>query len=208
MPQITEKVEKATPQQDWLQLAFDTLALQTFTFAPFATDGGLRAELRQTLVTYGYSIGGRRGRNHFRVHLKDIEGGIAQHTVFVHPHAYKDAPAALGTLSHAVCELGALIVEHDKRFLIAPTGRCATYRNSLTHPGIIAAIKRLPLLLPPFPAATFSPPTETQKSRLRLYLCHCAGPIGKARVASDSWRQMCTVCHNPYLLQSPKERPQ
>lgn len=203
---MPDQTKKATPQQDWLQLAFDSLALQTFTFAPFATDEALRTELRQTLVTYGYSIGGRRGRNHFRVHLKDIEGGIAQHTVFIHPHAYKDAPAALGTLSHAVCELGAMIV--TKQTVIALSGHYTTYRNALTHPGIIAAMKRLPLLLPPFPAATFSPPTETQKSRLRLYLCRCVGPIGKARVASDSWRQMCSVCHHPYLLQFPKERPQ
>jgi hypothetical protein len=198
-----------TPQQDWLQLAFDTLALQTFTFAPFATDSELRTELASTLVTYGYSIGGRRGHNHFRVHLKDIEGGIAQHTVFVHPHAYKDAPAALGTLSHAVCDLGSLIWEKANPIEFKKCGpRYTTYRNLLIHPSIIAAIKRLPLLLPPFPAATFAPPVETQRSRLRLYLCHCVGPIGKARVASDSWVQMCTICHHPYLLQSPKERPQ
>jgi hypothetical protein len=205
--------DKQTPQQDWLQLAFDTLALQTFTFSPFSDDSWVRGELSKALVTYGYSIGGRRGHSPYRVHLEG--DGILQHTVFVHPHAYENALETLAVLQLAVCDLGAKIWEKahpdatdpDSRGSVQKLGpRFATYRSKTTHPSIMAAVKRLPLLLPPFPAAGFCPPGLKQKSRLRLYTCRCNGPIGKARVASDVWVQDCTVCHHSYLLQLPKSK--
>jgi hypothetical protein len=174
-------------QQQWLQQA--ALSLRDKTLPPW-----FEFTKRELVVTLGYSIGGRRAKAPFKVHPKDVEGGIAQDTIFFSPHAYEGPQKALKVLSHALLTLKwAAKLPHE------PT-RAAGYTKSdirrlESSPTLQAAVAALEMFLPEFPPLEFCPPAKKQTTRMRLWYCpyHRKLPEGKVRAATDDLQVKCQL---------------
>jgi hypothetical protein len=185
-------------QQQWLQIATNTLI--TNTLQPLLW----MDKYRPVLVTYGYGIGGRRGKTPYRVVLRDPDDGIDTDTIFFHPHQYTTAGNVLNLLVQSIVTLDSMrrhAGRHSRRRYTIK-GMYKSSHDRYTQSALLQrAVQQLEFLLPEFPPAPFNPTIKKQPTRMRLYLCRCRGPHGKVRSCCDNLTAYCRRCHEDYTLQ-------
>jgi hypothetical protein len=186
-----------TIQQEWAQVVYNTLVTNILIPAHH-----VHPNPQPTIVTFGYGPAGRRTRAPYRIYLKDDSNGIAQHTIFLSPHAWTKDTAVIDLLVQAAITLNTM-ERCTAVWGYGPKRLANRIQANISYLTMDRDAKRkitdLPMFLPPFPTANFDPTYDKQPTRLKKYTCGCRRPT--PRVSDQWWDATCNKCNAPYRME-------